>query len=74
MGKAAGSAQQITSKGIVEDTAILLPHVALRTAYDALVEPSFDRTFSNLEDKQALLTQRNMLLPELITGKKPVNH
>ena len=74
MGKAAGSAQQIISKKIIEDTAILLPHVALRSAYDALVEPSFDRMFCNLKDRQALLTQRNMLLPELITGKRPVNY
>jgi len=53
------------SKKIIEDTAVLFPHVALRTAYDTLVEPSFDRMFCNLEDKQAHLTQRNMLLPEL---------
>ena len=74
MGKAAGSAQQIISKKIMEGTAVLLPHVALRSANDALVEPSLDRMFCNLEDKQALLTQRNMLLPELITGKRPVNY
>ena len=67
--RAVGSAQQNISKKIVEDTIVLLPHIKLRSAYDALVEPLFDRNFHNLDENQTLSTLRDMLLPKLVSGE-----
>ena len=67
--RAVGSAQQNISKKIVEDTIVLLPHIKLRSAYDALVEPLFDRNFHNLDENQTLATLRDMLLPKLVSGE-----
>ena len=66
--RAVGSAQQNISKKIVEDTIVLLPHIELRSAYDALVEPLFDRNFHNLDENQTLATLRDALLPKLVSG------
>ena len=67
--RAVGSAQQNISKKIVEDTMILLPRLELRSTYDALVKPLFDRNFHNLDENQTLSTSRDALLPKLISGK-----
>ena len=67
--RAVGSAQQNISKKIVEDTMILLPCLKLRTTYDALVKPLFDRNFYILDENQTLSTLRDTLLPKLISGE-----
>ena len=72
--RAVGSAQQNISKKIVEDTTILLPQIAVRSAYDAMVESLFDRKFRNLDENQALLALRNTVLPDLISGKRLISH
>ena len=71
--RAVGSAQQNISKKVVEETIVLLPHIELRSAYDALVEPLCDRIFHNLDENQTLATLRDTLLPKLISGERREN-
>ena len=72
--RAVGSAQQNISKKIVEDTMILLPCLKLRSTYDALVKPLFDRNFHNLDENQTLSTLRDTLLPKLMSGELRVKN
>ena len=67
--RAVGSAQQNISKKAVESTNLVLPPVELRSVYDALVERLFDRIFQNWDESCILTTQRDALLPNLVTGE-----
>ena len=71
--RAVGSAQQNISKKVVEDTIVLLPQIKLRSVYDALMEPLFDRIFHNLDENKTLAAIRDTLLPKLISGEMGVN-
>ena len=71
--RAVGSAQQNISKKVVEDTIVLLPQIKLRSIYDALMEPLFDRIFHNLDENKTLVAIRDTLMPKLISGEVGVN-
>jgi type I restriction enzyme, S subunit len=67
--KAVGSAQQNISKGIVEETKVVLPPPALVERFAAVVSPLFDRWISNLHQSSTLSTLRDTLLPKLLSGE-----
>ena len=64
--KAVGSAQQNISKGIVEETSVVLPPTALVEYFAATVSPLFERWISNLHQSRTL---RDTLLPKLLSGE-----
>jgi len=67
--KAVGSAQQNISKGIVEETQVVLPSAALVERFGELVSPLFERWISNLHQSRTLATLRDTLLPKLLSGE-----
>jgi type I restriction enzyme, S subunit len=67
--KAVGSAQQNISKGIVEETKVVLPTPALVGRFANLVSPVFERWISNLHQSRTLATLRDTLLPKLLSGE-----
>ena len=66
--KAVGSAQQNISKGIVEETKVVLPPPALVERFAATVSPMFERWISNLHQSRTLATLRDTLLLKLLSG------
>jgi type I restriction enzyme S subunit len=70
--KAVGSAQQNISKGIVEETKVVLPPPALVERFAALASPLFERWISNLHQSRTLATLRDTLLPKLLSGELSV--
>jgi type I restriction enzyme S subunit len=70
--KAVGSAQQNISKGIVEETTIVLPPPALVERFASLANPLFERWISNLHQSRTLATLRDTLLPKLLSGELSV--
>ena len=70
--KAVGSAQQNISKGIVEETKVVLPPPALIERFAATASPMFERWISNLHQSRTLATLRDTLLPKLLSGELSV--
>jgi type I restriction enzyme S subunit len=70
--KAVGSAQQNISKGIVEETTIVLPPPALVERFASLANPMYERWISNLHQSRTLATLRDTLLPKLLSGELSV--
>jgi len=71
--KAVGSAQQNISKGIVEETQVVLPPPALAERFTALVSPLFELWTSNLHQSRTLAALRDTLLPKLLSGELGVD-
>lgn len=67
--KAVGSAQQNISKGIVENTDVVLPSSALIQRFAQVVNPLFDGWIANLYQSGSLSQLRDTLLPKLISGE-----
>ena len=67
--KAVGSAQQNISKGIVEETQVVLPPITLVKRFAEVASPLFERWISNLHESHTLATLRNTLLPKLLSGE-----
>jgi type I restriction enzyme S subunit len=67
--KAVGSAQQNISKGIVEETKVVLPPPVLVERFSAAASPLFERWISNLHQSRTLATLRDTLLPKLLSGE-----
>ena len=70
--KAVGSAQQNISKGIVEETLVVLPPTALVERFAEVASPLFERWISNLHQSRTLATLRDALLPKLLSGELSV--
>jgi type I restriction enzyme S subunit len=68
--KAVGSAQQNISKGIVEETQVILPPTSIIEAFTKLVSPLFDIWVANLRQSRTLATLRDTLLPKLLSGER----
>jgi type I restriction enzyme S subunit len=67
--KAVGAAQQNISKGIVEETKVVLPPPALVERFAATTSPLSERWISNLHQSRTLATLRDTLLPKLLSGE-----
>ena len=70
--KAIGSAQQNISKGIVQETQVILPPPPVIERFAMLVLPLFDRWVANLYQSRTLADLRDTLLPKLISGELSV--
>ncbi len=70
--KAVGSAQQNISKGIIEETLVVLPSAVILTAFTMAAEPLFRRWIANIEQSRTLATLRDTLLPKLLSGELSV--
>jgi type I restriction enzyme S subunit len=70
--KAVGSAQQNISKGIVEETSVILPPSPLVEKFEQTVCPLFDTWILNLYESRDLATLRDTLLPKLLSGEVSV--
>jgi type I restriction enzyme S subunit len=68
-GKAVGSAQQNISKGIVEETQVILPRTPVLERFAVRVGPLFERWISNLHQFRTLAALRDALLPKLLSGE-----
>ncbi len=71
--KAVGSAQQNISKGIVEETRVVLPPSDVLYKFATLVGPIFNRWISNLHQSRTLASLRDTLLPKLVSGEIRAN-
>lgn len=67
--KAVGSAQQNISKGIVEETKVILPPAVLIEKFSGIVGPLFERWILNLQQSRNLAKLRDTLLPKLLSGE-----
>lgn len=67
--KAVGSAQQNISKGIVEETQVVLPPIKLVERFAELANPLFNQWISNLHHSRTLASLRDTLLPKLLSGE-----
>lgn len=67
--KAVGSAQQNISKGIVEETQVILPPTTLIEHFAEAAGPLFEHWISNLHQSRTLATLRDTLLPKLLSGE-----
>ena len=72
--KAVGSAQQNISKGIVEETRVVLPPPALSERFAEVARPLFERWISNLHQSRTLATLRDTLLPKLLSGEIQISN
>ena len=70
--KAVGSAQQNISKGIVQETQVILPPTPVIERFAMLVGPLFDQWIANLCQSRTLDALRDTLLPKLISGEVSV--
>jgi type I restriction enzyme S subunit len=70
--KAVGSAQQNISKGIVEETRVVLPPPLLVERFTEVARPLFEQWISNLHQSRTLATLRDTLLPKLLSGELSV--
>jgi type I restriction enzyme, S subunit len=71
--KAVGSAQQNISKGIVEETRIVVPPMAVICQFSAIADSLLDRWIANLYQSRTLAALRDTLLPKLISGELRVS-
>lgn len=67
--KAVGSAQQNISKGIVEDTMVVIPPEAFLFEFNKVARPLFVRWINALIESNLLSKLRDTLLPKLISGE-----
>jgi type I restriction enzyme S subunit len=67
--KAVGSAQQNISKGIVEETRVILAPMPVVEKFARIIAPLFDTWISNLYESRDLATLRDTLLPKLLSGE-----
>jgi type I restriction enzyme S subunit len=67
-GKAVGSAQQNISKGIVEESKVVLPPDSILEAFSRHVAAFFDNWISNLHQTKSLEHTRETLLPAVLSG------
>ena len=70
--KAVGSAQQNISKGIVEETQVVLAPLPLVEKFADSVGLLFDHWISNLHQSRTLAALRDALLPKLLSGELSV--
>jgi type I restriction enzyme S subunit len=70
--KAVGSAQQNISKGIVEETGVILPPPDLAERFTVLASPLFERWIFNLHQSRTIATLRDTLIPKLLSGELSV--
>jgi len=67
--QARGSAQQNISKGIVEDTKVVIPAGVITEKFETECQPIFSKWIHNLSADLALSRTRNTLLPQLLSGE-----
>lgn len=66
--KAVGSAQQNISKGIVQDTKVIIPSPGVLKRFNGITSHLFDHWIANLHQSLTLADIRDTLLPKLISG------
>jgi very-short-patch-repair endonuclease len=67
--QARGSAQQNISKGIVEDTKVVIPAGVITEKFETECHPIFSKWIHNLSADLALSRTRDTLLPQLLSGE-----
>ncbi|ADH85704.1 restriction endonuclease subunit S [Desulfurivibrio alkaliphilus] len=67
--QARGSAQQNISKGIIQQTKVVIPPVVLGELLEKQVDNIFDKWIKNLNSQETLAKIRDTLLPKLISGQ-----
>jgi type I restriction enzyme S subunit len=67
--KAVGSAQQNISKGIIEETKVILPPIPVLEKFSDFVSPIFELWIANLHQSRTLAALRDTLLPKLLSGE-----
>lgn len=67
--KAVGSAQQNISKGIIEETRVVVPPAAILTLFNRLCGPLFESWGGLLRQSRTLAALRDALLPKLLSGE-----
>ncbi len=67
--KAVGSAQQNISKGVVEETSVVLPSAAILDQFNLTADPIFSKWIENTTQSRTLATLRDTLLPKLLSGE-----
>lgn len=65
-----GAAQQNLSPIQVKDTIILLPKIDVLKAFSSNVEKHFNLMIDLLEENKKLASMRDLLIPQLVTGKR----
>ena len=68
-GMARGSAQQNLSKGLVEDFHILTAPPSVMDRFDQAISPLFKRIVANQYESRTLVSTRDLLLPQLMSGE-----
>ena len=67
--QARGSAQQNISKGIIEESAAIIPPLNVVQSFEDLAHPIFEKWVKNMETNDQLSKLRDTLLPKLISGE-----
>lgn len=67
--QARGSAQQNISKGIIEESAAIIPPLNVVQSFEGLAHPMFEKWAKNMETNDQLSKLRDTLLPKLISGE-----
>jgi type I restriction enzyme S subunit len=67
--KAVGSAQQNISKGIIEETRIVMPPASILTCFNRQAGPLFNSWVSCHQQSRTLADLRDTLLPKLLSGE-----
>jgi type I restriction enzyme S subunit len=67
--QARGSAQQNISKGIIEESAAIIPPLHVVQSFEDLAHPIFEKWAKNMETNDQLTKLRDTLLPKLISGE-----
>jgi type I restriction enzyme S subunit len=67
--KAVGSAQQNISKGIIEETRIVMPPASILTCFNRQAGPLFNSWVSCHQQSRTLAALRDTLLPKLLSGE-----
>jgi type I restriction enzyme S subunit len=70
--KAVGSAQQNISKGIIEETTVVLPPTGVLSQFNLAAAPLFGSWIANSIQSRTLATLRDTLLPKLLSGELSV--
>jgi len=71
--QARGSAQQNISKGIVEDTKVVIPSGVITEKFETECHPIFSKWIHNLNADIALSSTRDTLLPQLLSGEMRIS-
>ena len=67
--QARGSAQQNISKGIIEESAAIIPPLHVVQSFEDLAHPIFEKWAKNMGTNAQLSKLRDTLLPKLISGE-----